>query len=61
MGDETLHMTEVRKLGGSGGAANGLTVPAKFVDELGWKGGDYIIITLDLPRKQLILKKMPNF
>jgi bifunctional DNA-binding transcriptional regulator/antitoxin component of YhaV-PrlF toxin-antitoxin module len=54
-------MTEVRKLGGAGGAANSLTVPVKFVDELGWKSGDYIVITLDAPRKQLVLKKMPNF
>lgn len=50
---------EVRKLGGSG-PSNGLIIPAKFADLLGWKSGDYIIVSLDSLRKQLILKKLTN-
>jgi bifunctional DNA-binding transcriptional regulator/antitoxin component of YhaV-PrlF toxin-antitoxin module len=48
---------EYRKLGGAGIGHGSLNLPAKFLEQLKWKAGEYIVIQLDEFHQQLILRK----
>jgi len=48
---------EYRKLGGAGVSHGSLNLPSKFLDELKWTAGDYIVIQLDKFHRQLVLRK----
>jgi hypothetical protein len=48
---------EYRKLGGAGTSPGSLNLPCKFLEQLKWRSGDYIVVELDLSHQQLLLRK----
>jgi len=52
-----LTNVEYRKLGGAGISHGSLNLPRKFLEQLKWRAGEYIVVELDLSHQQLVLRR----